>query len=124
MIRTAPLVMPALLTAALALGACAQAPATADGTVAGQAQARPGYALTPTTPLTGQARVDAAREAQLQTPLRLTPEVTGAPPARTGGDLSVSAGELVDAGADIAPSVRVWRGPAERPTLLYGPAPD
>ena len=124
MIRTAPLVMPALLTAALALGACAQAPATADGTVAGQAQARPVYALTPTTRLSGQERARTAREAQLQTPLRMSPEVTGAPSPRTDGDVSVSAGELVDAGADIAPAVRVWRGPAETPTLLYGPVPD
>ncbi len=124
MTRPAPLIPFALLTAALALGACAQAPVTADGTVAGQAQARPAHTLAPTRELTGPEGARTAREAQLQTPLRLAPEVTGAPPARTGGDLSVSAAVLADAGADIAPSVRVWRGPAESPTLLYGPAPD
>jgi hypothetical protein len=116
--------MPALLTAALALGACAQAPATADGTVAQQAQARPAHTLAPTRELTGPQGARTAREAQLQTPLRLSPEVTGAPPPRFGGDVTVSAPELVAEGADISPSVRVWRGPAERPTLLYGPAPD
>lgn len=62
---------------------------------------------------------DLAREAQLQTPLRLNPENTGAPAPRSQGNQAISARELAAAGINISSEVRVRR---PNGTVIFGPA--
>ena len=66
-------------------------------------------------------REELARKAQLQTPLVLSPETTGAPGATNGGaGQAISASELAAAGIDISPETRVYSGSRQ----IYGPSPN
>lgn len=60
-----------------------------------------------------------ARQGQLETPLELSPENTGAPAAAGQGRTNLTAQELAAAGIDISPDVRVKRPSGQ---ILYGPA--
>ena len=70
-------------------------------------------------------RIELARKGQLQTPLRLSPEATGAPPPvdRSPNGPMLDAGTLVRAGVDIRPDVRVWVEQGGLARLNYGPRP-
>lgn len=61
-----------------------------------------------------------ARQAQLETPLKLSPENTGAPAVAAHGRTGPSAADLAAAGIDTSASVRVKQ--ADR--VIYGPAQD
>ena len=65
------------------------------------------------------SQIDRGREAQLRTPLVISPEVTGAPAPSTGGTApAISADELAAAGIRIAPDIRVQ----QNGQTIYGPS--
>lgn len=111
--------------AALALSACAaqQAPEAAAQRAAAAPQRD--LPVLPTVEPTETVRIAHAREGQLQTPLRLTPEATGAPPPRERNPhgQTITAERLVAAGVDITPDVRVWHERGGLGRLRYGPWP-
>lgn len=108
--------LPTLL-AALALSACATTTDAPDRAQVSQ-PVRPVPVDVP-----DRVRVALAREAQLQTPLVLAPEQTGAPPPRHdyAMGLDVGAPELAASGVDISPDVRVWQRFPAGSRLIYGP---
>jgi len=110
------LALPTLL-AALALSACATTTEAPDRAQVSQ-PVRPVPEDVPE-----EVRVTLAREAQLQTPLVLVPEATGAPRAdrQHAAGLDAGAPELVAGGVDIAPRVRVWQRFAAGSRQIYGP---
>ncbi|RDC72801.1 hypothetical protein DLJ49_09270 [Rhodovulum sp. 12E13] len=113
------------VAAALALSACAAqqgAEATAQrGAVAPQRHLPVLLTVEPTE----EVRIAHARDGQLQTPLRLSPEATGAPPprARNPHGQTITAERLVAAGADITPDLRVWHERGGLGRLRHGPWP-
>jgi hypothetical protein len=125
--RAARLALP--LCAAFALGACAvpenpaglvPASRAADGAV------QTPYGVLVLTDAQRRAEIRAARKGQLQTPLRLPPQATGAPDPRERGRDEIVVGErdLLAAGVDIAPDVRVWNERNGFARLIYGPRPQ
>lgn len=117
-----PVLRPGLAVAALvALGACAQEPQSAT-----KASAAPPPAQLQTVEVPLEQRWRLSREAQLQTPLELPPEATGAPGAHhfyaNGADIGRP--ELLAAGVNIEPDVRVWQSWPAGTRQIYGPQPS
>ena len=122
--RTAPR-LAAALAAALALSACATQEAPQSATQrAAQAPASDAVKLHVVDVEPGK-RIELAREGQLQTPLRMPPEATGAPRPRehNGEGMVLDTQRLAEAGVDISPNVRVWEEQGGRADLEYGPRP-
>jgi len=108
------------LAGLLVLGACAHEPQSAMN-----ATAAPPPAQLRTVDVSDSERRRVSREAQLQTPLTLPPEATGAPAAHNfhaNGD-DIGAPELRAGGVDIAPDVRVWQQWPAGTRQIYGPRP-
>jgi hypothetical protein len=112
------LALPTLL-ALLALSACATTTEAPDRAQVSQ-PVRPVPVEVPE-----ELRIELAREAQLQTPLVLAPEETGAPAPFHQYAMGLDAGapELVAGGVDISPDVRVWQRFAAGSRQIYGPRP-
>lgn len=115
----------AVASLSLALGACATGEEGGFGISMPQRAVSPVAVTGPDPVVTDPApkdRVRLAREAQLQTPLRLDPEVTGAPPASEGDTImQVDQNKLAAAGVDIAPDTRVWVRQGGTTVQRYGP---
>lgn len=109
------------LVAALALSACAT---TTPMDAADRARVSQPVRPVPVD-VPEEVRVKLAREGQLQTPLELRPEATGAPPPTNdyAAGLDVGAPELVAGGVDISPDVRVWQRFPAGSRQIYGPPP-
>ena len=108
------------LFAALAVSACATTTEAPDRAQVSQ-PVRPVPVDVPE-----EVRVTLAREAQLQTPLVLAPEATGAPPPLHdyAMGLDVGAPDLVAGGVDISPDTRVWQRFPAGARQIYGPRPS
>ncbi|MEM0937038.1 MAG: hypothetical protein AAF646_08590 [Pseudomonadota bacterium] len=106
--------------AAALLSACVSTdPQTATAT---SADARPAELRTIT--VSESERRDLAREVQLQTPVELPPENTGAPPPGFhGNSVDVGSPELLAEGADITADLRVWQRWTAGTRQIYGPQP-
>lgn len=104
------------LTTALAVAGCSD-PQTVE---AQRTDAQP--VISPALGASEEDRRRASRVAQLQTPLERRPEDTGAPaPSFRGTNLDVDRQDLVAAGVNVNPSVRVWtRQPDGRGRQVYG----
>lgn len=111
------------LAAALGLSACAatQEEPAADRS-AGPREALGALSLEEVAP---RRQLELAREGQLQTPLRLPPELTGAPAPqdRSRDGPAVTEEALAAAGLDLDPELRVWVLQGGEARLDYGPAP-
>ncbi len=123
--RTAAPRIAAALAAALALSACATQEAPRSATQgAARAPARDAVKLH-VAEVAPAERIELAREGQLQTPLRMNPEATGAPRPRehNGEGMVLDTQRLAEAGVDISPDLRVWEERGGRAALQYGPRP-
>lgn len=111
--------------AALALSACAGQQGPEATVQRGAAAPQRDLPVLLTVEPTDKVRIAHAREGQLQTPLRLPPEATGAPPPRERNPhgRTITAERLVAAGADIAPDLRVWHERGGLGRLRHGPWP-
>ena len=103
-----------------ALAACAKAPESGMEEGAEKPPAR-----LATVEVSDVKRQRLARAAQLQTPLSLPPQATGAPAAETyyANGLDVGALELQGGGVDISPDLRVWQRWPETTRQIYGSEP-
>ena len=112
--------LPALAAATAALSACTAPPSSAVSVVDRAGEPFVSYA---DPDARDQPRL--LREVALRTPIEIVPGRTGAPPARPfGTGMTVGAADLVAAGADISPDMRVWtvRTPT-RVDQVFGPPP-
>ncbi|MEM1431474.1 MAG: hypothetical protein AAGG09_18615 [Pseudomonadota bacterium] len=109
------------LVGLIVLGACSSEPQSAVN-----ARAAPPPAELQTIDATDAQVLRLSREAQLQTPLDLPPEATGAPPPDNfhANGMDVGAPELQAGGVDISPDVRVWQRWPAGTRQIYGPRPS
>lgn len=103
-----------------ALAACASEPQSA---VNSSATARP--AELKTIEVTEEKRRELSRDLQLQTPISLPPEDTGAPqPHFYANGSDIGRPELVAGGVKVDPQVRVWQRWPAGTRQIYGPQPN